>query len=86
MQVRDVVVGLVMLLLGVCVGLALQPAHAQGQGAGAWELQSGAFGQQSFYAIRFNRRTGEAWVLSGERGAQDDAWLQLPEEKLPNKK
>lgn len=85
MQLRNVAVGAITLIIGLCAGYAMQPARAEPQGADTWELQSGAFGERSFFAIKMNRVTGETWVLSGERGATDDRWLQLPEEKVQKK-
>ena len=43
-----------------------------------WGFQSGAFGQKSFYATKFDYTTGESCVLSAERGAKNDKWFKLP--------
>ena len=85
MRLRDIALALIMLVIGLCAGYAMQPASVEAQNADIWELQSGSFGSQSFFAIKLNRSTGETWVLSGERGATDDRWLQLPEEKVQKK-
>lgn len=88
MRLRNVMLGFTMLLVGVGVGMSLPPAHATTtccEETGPWDVRAGQFGQQSFYAVKFNRQTGEAWVLSGERGAKDDSWLLLPDEKRPRR-
>ncbi len=45
-----------------------------------WGMESGSFGEASFYAVKFNYATGESWVFSAERGAKDDKWIKLPSE------
>jgi len=81
MKSRGLVWSLVVFVLGLLVGSNLGTVRAQGdlQPEQAWEINHGPFGQHSFYAIKHNRLTGETWVLSGDKGAQDDSWLLLPE-------
>ena len=84
MRIRDVLTGGLLVLLGFVAGnlngLNAQEVEVIGQdlAAGAWEVQSSPFGQQSWYAIKHNTVTGETLVLSGNKGAEDDAWLLLP--------
>ena len=88
MNARNFVWLLVVFMLGTLVGSNLSVVRAQGdiQPAQAWEINHSAFGQSSFYVVKHNRLTGETWVLSGERGAQDDSWLLLPEKDKRAKK
>jgi hypothetical protein len=73
------------LFLGVGIGAAVQTTSAQVdscQSAGPWQVESGRSAEgHNFYAVKFNRCTGEAWVLSAEGRVADDKWLVLPNEK-----
>jgi hypothetical protein len=83
------VVAIVCVVVGIVIGFAIEHSTVRAQSEpvqGPWEIYHGSFGQQSFYAIKQNRSTGETWVLSATRGAADDLWLKLPEEvKQPKK-
>lgn len=77
------------ILLAVLLVTALQPTQAQTPacpGTASWEVRTGRFGEQSFYAVKFNRCTGETAVLTATRGAKDDKWLVLPTEEVQNRK
>jgi len=67
--------------LGVWTGQSVDPfsVHAQSQ-ADRYEIYHNPFGAGSFYALKFDRQTGDLWILSANKGAEDDAWLLLPEE------
>jgi hypothetical protein len=65
-----------LLVLALAAGVSMASTTAETD----WEFHSAPFGQQSFYAIKFNRTTGESWILSAEKGAQNDKWLRLPSE------
>lgn len=73
---------LAILIVGVVIGFLMNhtAVHAQSDpAAGAWEISHGAWGTQSWYAIKHNRITGEVWVLSAQKGIDGDSWLKLPE-------
>jgi hypothetical protein len=42
-------------------------------------LAAGAYGEDSFYAVKVDQQTGQTWVLTGKKGATDDEWIILPE-------
>lgn len=88
MKARNFVWLLVVFMLGTLVGSNLAVVRAEGdiQPAQAWEIYHSAFGNQSFYVIKHNRLTGEAWVLSAEKGSEDDSWMLLPEKDKRAKK
>ncbi len=82
MQVRSVVFGFSMLLVGLVGGHGLRLLNAQGLESDVpdvWEIQALPYGQQSFFVIKHNVRSGETWVLDARKGVEDDAWLLLPE-------
>ena len=90
MSTRKVVVSITLFALGVFAGSALHAVWAdssevQQAGDWAWEVTAGPFGAKSFYAVKFNRQTGETWILSAERGAENDKWLLLPQERVEPK-
>lgn len=82
MSRRDLCIAVVSLFVGLAVGSvlgAVADAVAQEQQVlDEWEIQSGSFGQQSFYVVKHNRFSGETLILSAERGADNDKWLYLP--------
>jgi len=88
MTIKRILSGASLLLVGFLVGSGLDVVRAQQDMKPelAWEIYHSPFGTHSFYAIKHNRVTGETWVLSGEKGAEDDRWLLLPEEDKRSKK
>ena len=88
MKLRTILGGIGLFLLGFVAGTGLDAVKAQQHASPelAWEIYHAPFGMHSFYAIKHNRVTGETWVLSGEKGAEDDRWLLLPEEDKRSKK
>lgn len=78
---------LVLILASLMLPRYTQIASAQadtcGAVDGAWDVESSATAaSRTWYAVKFNRCTGEAWVLSAEGSAADDKWLILPNEKV----
>jgi len=76
------VCGGLLLGLGVWIGQSTDPliAHAQSTApAGDYTLFSSPYGSQSWYALKYNLRTGDVWVLDARKGVEDDEWLLLPE-------
>jgi hypothetical protein len=75
-----------LVLIGVVIG-AVSVGKAQAQldtcaTNGAWDIKSGRSAEgNNWYAVKFNRCTGETWVLAAEGGVNDDKWLLLPAEK-----
>ncbi len=68
--------------LGVWIGQSTDPliAHAQSTSLGGdYLLFSSPYGKSSWYALKYNLKTGDVWVLDAERGSEDDEWLLLPE-------
>ena len=68
--------------LGVWIGQSTDPliAHAQSTApTGGYTLFSSPYGSRSWYALKYNHRTGDVWVLDAERGSEDDEWTLLPE-------
>ena len=75
---------------GVWTGQYTQPDTVQAQSSSdypndRYEIYHNPFGQQPWYALKFDRQTGEVWVLSADRGASDDEWLLLPEKDKKKK-
>ncbi len=89
-RVRDLMLALVSggLLFGsgVWTGQSIDPlaVHAQSQ-TDRYEIYHNPFGTQSWYALKHDRQTGDTWVLSVDKEADDDEWLLLPEEDKRNK-
>ena len=64
--------------LGVWIGQSTNPiiTHAQStSSAGDYILFSSPYGEDSWYALKYNRGTGDVWVLDARRGVEDDEWL-----------
>jgi hypothetical protein len=76
---------LVIFVGGFAIGAATPALRAQQtscEANGAWHVESGRSAEgHNFYAVKFNRCTGEAWVLSAEGGVSDDRWIALPTDK-----
>lgn len=91
MRIRDLLSGGLLVLIGFVAGnlegLGAQEADTGDRYvAGAWEIQSAPYGQQSWYAIKHNTVTGETLILDARKGAENDAWLLLPlEDKTGDK-
>jgi hypothetical protein len=84
---RRWLLGLTVFVAGLAIGAATPSIRAQQTGScaseGGWDIRTGrATASDEFFAVRFNRCTGETWVLSAEGSVHDDRWLQLPFEKL----
>lgn len=73
------------LVVGILLGAAAPIVRAQSDscaGGGPWDVKTGRSAEgHNWYAVKFNRCTGEAWVLGAEGGVGDDKWLALPLEK-----
>jgi len=88
MHFRPVVSASLLLAIGFVAGSLVRDLAAQAEPAAAdefaWEIQSAPYTgkEEYFYAIRYNRLTGEAWVLTVNEDADDDSWLLLPERDL----
>ena len=83
---RFVLSVLALIFVGCLAGYAVQ-AQAQsetcGGANGAWDVVSGASAvSRTWYAVKLNRCTGEAWVLSAEGSVNDDKWLMLPSDRI----
>ena len=64
--------------LGVWIGQSTDPliAHAQSTSpVGDYILFSSPYGEDSWYALKYNQGTGDVWVLDARRGVEDDEWL-----------
>jgi hypothetical protein len=80
-----IVMSLGLFIGGVMLGSAIPRVAAQTPPCspeGAWEIRSGRPAEgHNWYAVRFNRCTGETWVLSAEGTLADDKWIALPFDK-----
>jgi len=66
--------------VGFIVGVniqGVQPVAAQDYGN--WRLHTGLFGDNEFYAVKFNPTTGESMFLAGDVRLENK-WLILPVE------
>jgi len=75
--------GAVLLLLGFLAGHSVRTLNAQAESAPDWEVYASAYNSAKsddnrFFAVKFNRATGETLVLAVKSDANDDAWLRLP--------
>ena len=64
--------------LGVWIGQSTDPliAHAQSTSpVGDYILFSSPYGEDSWYALKYNHGTGDVWVLDARKGVEDDEWL-----------
>lgn len=91
MDFKSTLLGAGLLTMGFLAGSSTGSLPAQDQEpghehCGPWHVEhsdarlGAGPGDQGFYAIRYNSETGEAWVLSAVRQADDDKWYKLPEE------
>ncbi len=83
MRVRTMLAGAALLFLGFLAGNGVRALGAQADAGSDWEVYAAPYNNPKnndnrFFAIKFNRVTGEALVLAVKSEADDEAWLRLP--------
>ena len=85
-RLRDLIVvflcGGLLFGLGVWMGQSNEPVtvHAQAPYPGdRYQIFHNPYGNQSWYALKFDRQTGDVLVFDARRGSEDDEWVIYPE-------